>query len=189
MVRRGTRYCRLTYPRVDAPGETWAELGAGSGVFTAALSALLGPDGTVYATDRDIRAVKRLQALKTSGAALHVQRADFTRPRDLSNLNDLDGVLLANALHFVPRQKRVLQQLAQMLRPGGRPLVVEYDTFQRTPWGPFPLPPERLQRSMQASGLDDFSEVGRQPSRFSGRELYAAVALRYYLPRVLGDRG
>ncbi len=164
---------------VGAPGETWAELGAGSGVFTAALSVLLGPGGTVYASDRDVRAVERLRALKTFGATLHVQWADFTRPHELTNLTDLDGVLLANALHFVARQERVLRQLAQMLRPGSRLLVVEYDTYQRTPWGPFPLPPERLQRSMQASGLGDFSEVGRQPSRFSGRELYAAVAFKH----------
>ena len=163
---------------VGAPGETWAELGAGSGVFTAALSALLGPGGTVYASDRDIQAVKRLRALKTSGATLHVQRADLTRPRELSYLTDLDGLLVANALHFVPRQGRVLRQLVQLLRPGGRLLVVEYDTSQRTPWGPFPLPLARLQRSMQASGLGDFSEVGRQPSLFGGRELYAAVAFR-----------
>ncbi len=163
---------------VGAPGETWAELGAGSGVFTAALSVLLGPGGTVYASDRDVRAVERLRALKTFGATLHVQQADFTRPRDLSNLTDLDGLLLANTLHFTARQERVLRQLVQILRPQGRLLVVEYDTFQRTPWGPFPLPPERLQRLARASGLGHFSEIGRQPSRFSGRELYAAVAFR-----------
>ena len=107
------------------PGETWAELGAGSGVFTAALSALLGPSGTVYASDRNPQAVERLRSLKTFGATLHVQRADFTRPRDLSNLTALDGLLLANTLHFAARQERVLRQLVQILRPprkaaGGR---------------------------------------------------------------------
>ena len=163
---------------VGEPGETWAELGAGSGVFTAALSALLGPGGTVYASDRNLQAVERLRALKTFGATLHVQQADFTRPRDLSHLSALDGLLLANTLHFAARQERVLRQLVQSLRPHGRLLVVEYDTFQRTPWGPFPLPPERLQKLAQASGLSAFEVVGRQPSRFSGRELYAAVAFR-----------
>lgn len=163
---------------VGAPGETWADLGAGSGVFTAALGELLGPHGTVYASDRDGRAVARLRALLTTGATVHVQRADFTQPRDLTHLTDLDGLLLANALHFVTRQERVLRQLVQSLRPGGRLLVVEYDTRERTPWGPFPLPPERLQGLARASGLNGFGEVGRQPSRFSGRVLYAAVAFR-----------
>ena len=162
---------------VGTPGETWADLGAGSGVFTAALSALLGPSGTVYASDRDPQAVRRLRALKTFGATLHVQQADFTQPLGLT---DLDGLLLANTLHFVARQEQVLRHLARTLRPHGRLLVVEYDTGQRTPWGPFPLPPERLQRLAQASGLGTFNEVGRQPSRFSGRELYAAVAFRRY---------
>lgn len=163
---------------VGAPGETWADLGAGSGVFAAALSALLGPRGTVYASDRDPQAVARLRALKTFGATLVVEQADFTRPHNLSHLTDLDGLLLANSLHFVARQERVLRQLVPTLRPGGRLLVVEYDTAQRTPWGPFPVPPERLQKLARASGLSAFEEIGRRPSRFGGRELYAAVMFR-----------
>lgn len=160
---------------MGAPGETWADLGAGSEVFTAALSALLGPRRTVYASDRDVQAVRRLQALKTFSATLHVQQADFTQPLGLTNL---DGLLLANTLHFVARQERVLRHLARTLRPHGRLLVVEYDTGQRTPWGPFPLPRERLRWLAQTSGFSTPHEVGRQPYRFGGRELYAAVAFR-----------
>ena len=160
---------------VGAPGETWADLGAGSGVFAAALSALLGPDGTVYASDRDPQAVARLRALKTFSATLVVEQADFTRPLGLT---DLDGLLLANSLHFVARQERVLRQLVPTLRLGGRLLVVEYDTAQRTPWGPFPVPPERLQKLAREAGLSNPREVGRRPSRFGGRELYAAVMFR-----------
>ena len=63
------------------PGETWAELGAGSGVFTAALSALLGPrrDG-LRERPQPSGGGEVAGRLKTSGATLHVQRADFTRP-------------------------------------------------------------------------------------------------------------
>lgn len=165
----------LIRPGVGAPGETWADLGAGSGVFTVVLSALLGLSGTVYAVDRDARAVEQLRAVRTLGATIHVRQADLTQPLGLTGLG---GMLLANALHFVVRQERALIGLAGTLRPGGRLLVVEYDTRQRTPWGPFPVPPERLRELTRASGFGYPKEIGRRPSRFGGRELYAAVAVK-----------
>lgn len=159
---------------VGTSGGTWADLGAGGGVFTRALSALLGTTGTVVAVDRDVQAVRRLAELVGTGR-IKVSRNDFTRPLDLA---ELDGLLLANSLHFVARQERVLRQLVAYLRPQGRLLVVEYDTRQRAPWGPFPVPLERLRELAGTTGLSKPQEVGRQPSRFGGRELYAAVAVK-----------
>lgn len=170
-------------PGTPPRGSTWADLGAGSGVFTRALASLLGPTGTVYAVDRDRRAVQqlsshvdtRLDASNRFQATTHVRQADFTRPLEL---DPLDGLLLANALHFVPQQERVLQRLVGHLKAQGRLLVVEYETRRPTPWGPFPVPLERLKQLTRAVGLAELREVGRQPSSFGGRELYAAVAVK-----------
>ena len=164
-------------PGTPPPGGTWADLGAGSGVFTRALAPLLGPAGTVYAVDRDGRAVQHLntQPGPAPGAIIYACQADFTRPLELDLL---DGLLLANALHFVPQQERVLERLVGHLKRHGRLVVVKYDTHRRTPWGPFPLPLERLRELTRAVGLTGFREVVRQPSRFGGRELYAAVAVK-----------
>ncbi|HKG90754.1 MAG TPA: class I SAM-dependent methyltransferase, partial [Gemmatimonadaceae bacterium] len=94
----------LAPARPAAAGATWADLGAGGGTFTRALAALLGAGGTVYAVDRDPRSVESLRALAAresrDAARVIVVEADFTRP--LGVPASLDGLLLANALHFVP---------------------------------------------------------------------------------------
>ena len=51
---------------VDAPGGTWADLGAGTGNFTRVLGELLGPRGTIYAVDRDRKAIERQRAAAVS---------------------------------------------------------------------------------------------------------------------------
>ncbi len=111
-----------------APGAvTWADLGAGSGTFTIALASLLGPDGRIIALDRDASALAQLRSVvRASGLEKRVvlQRADFLQPLDMP---PLDGVLLANALHFVPLrdQRSTLARIVGLLRPLGRLLVVD----------------------------------------------------------------
>ncbi|HJW48933.1 MAG TPA: class I SAM-dependent methyltransferase, partial [Candidatus Limnocylindria bacterium] len=80
-------------------GGTWADLGAGTGAFTLALSELVGPAGEVIAVDRDRGALRELErALRPGGAAVRTLGADFTKPIDLPTL---EGVVMANSLHFV----------------------------------------------------------------------------------------
>ena len=163
-------------------GQTWADLGAGSGVFARALSELLGPTGIVIAVDRDVRALQRIDISLTglpqpAGAGGEIRRyhADFRRPLELP---PLDGLLLANSLHFVKEQRQVLAQLLSYLRPQGRVLLVEYDEQRASPWNPYPVPPGRFKNLAAAVGLQDAKELRRRPSRFGNRELYTAVALK-----------
>lgn len=129
----------------------WADLGAGGGAFTAALRTLLPADATIYAVDRDGGAVRQVQALATQpGALIQPVQADFSQPLTLP---PLDGLLRANALHFVRPQPRVLTQLAQYLRPGGRLLVVEYDLALPRPWVPFPISADAFPALAAAAGL------------------------------------
>src|SRR5215212_5887932 len=86
---------------VPKPGGVWADLGSGTGNFSWALAELIGPQGTIYAIDRDAKAIRQLhQRIRQTdpGAAIIPQQADLTRPLDLPVL---DGVLMANALHFI----------------------------------------------------------------------------------------
>src|SRR5437879_11156020 len=82
-------------------GEVWADLGSGKGAFTLALADLLGPGAVIHSVDRDERALKaQRQAVEArfQDASVQYWRADFTGP---VNLPPLDGVLMANSLHFV----------------------------------------------------------------------------------------
>lgn len=62
--------------------------------------------------------------------------ADFTRPLALPPLH---GIVMANALHFVRDSTPVLHALIQLLIPGGRLILVEYDADHGNPWVPHPI--------------------------------------------------
>jgi ubiquinone/menaquinone biosynthesis C-methylase UbiE len=159
---------------VGQTGGTWADLGAGTGNFTRALGELLGPQATIYAVDRSARALARLQDVPTN-TTLVTLAGDFTRSL---NLPMLDGILMANALHFVQNQAAVLQALTRHLHPGGRLLIVEYDLHSPVAWVPFPVPFDRLQALAPEIGLNTPIVIGRRRSPSSGIEMYAALAIR-----------
>src|SRR5437868_6373814 len=84
-------------------GPRWADLGAGSGVFTRALVELLGDDSRIYAVDRDPRVVGELARwAREEARAVTVVEADFTQSLEISEVavGAFDGLLFANALHF-----------------------------------------------------------------------------------------
>lgn len=157
---------------VPTSGGVWADLGAGSGVFTRALANLLGDGGLVHAVDRDARVLTLTQGPVPGGARIRPQRADFTRPL---NLRDLDGLLMANALHFVEHQV-ILPLVLSYLKPRGLFVLVEYDLTTSNPWVPFPLSWARFCSLAPKVGLTEPLELGRRRSRFGHRDLYAAVS-------------
>ena len=159
---------------------TWADLGAGDGTFTRALAELLGPDSRIYAVDRNARAVATLASWAAREAPNVVPvMADLTRPLVLPDLEvqSLDGLLLANALHFVSDAEVVLPRLAAWVRPGGRVVVVEYDRRAASRWVPYPIPPARLSALAASAGLSEPVITATRPSAFGGT-LYVAAADR-----------
>ena len=163
---------------VPAGDGIWADLGAGTGNFTRALRELVGPGSTIYAVDRDGKAIARQQAHvreAPGGPAIRPVQADFTRPLDLP---PLDGMLMANALHFVRDQPGLLATLLAYLRPGGRLVLVEYDVAMALPWVPYPVPFERLEAVASEAGLSSPALAGVRRSPSSGTAMYAAVAVR-----------
>jgi ubiquinone/menaquinone biosynthesis C-methylase UbiE len=163
---------------VAEPGGVWADLGAGTGNFTWALAELLGLSATIHALDRDARAVDAQRGRLTidpPGATVLPRQADVLRPLELPSL---DGVLLANLLHFVRDQIELLRRLRSVVRPGGSLLVVEYEQVFPIPWVPYPLPFARLATLVTEAGFTPAVQVGTRRSPSSGRVLYAAVASR-----------
>ena len=152
-------------------GGRWADLGAGDGNFTVALATLLGPTAQLTAIDRDANALERLA---TRLPAANVRVADFQQPVDLENL---DGVLMANSLHFVRDKAPVLARVLGLLRPGGRLVLVEYATDRGNPWVPYPFSYGRWEELAAQAGFIGTSLAGERPSRHFG-SMYAAVSFR-----------
>ena len=160
-----------------APLRRWLELGAGEGAFTLALADLLGSAAEITAIDRDAAALRRLAvelAARFPAARLTTVTADFGRPPALAG-PPYDGLLAANALHFVRDPAAVLARLVPLLRPAARVVVVEYDVDRGNPWVPHPFSYRTWRRIAADAGLVGTREIGRVPSRFLGA-IYAAAS-------------
>ena len=170
---------RLIEGAIPPGAGAWADLGAGDGTFTRALVELLGPKVRVYAVDRDSRALAAVERWATkTGAKVIPVVADFTRPFDLPDLDGpLEGMLFANALHFVRDADIVVARLAEWLRPGGRVVIVEYDRRPASRWVPHPLPATRLPPLAASAGLSTPVIMATRPSAYGG-DLYVATADR-----------
>jgi ubiquinone/menaquinone biosynthesis C-methylase UbiE len=157
-------------------GGTWADLGAGSGAFTLALAELVGPHGVIYAIDRDRAALAELRAASVSmlpTADIRTNVGDFARRLDLAHL---DGVVMANSLHFVDDKLPVLRLVRSYLGRGGRLILVEYDSDRGNQWVPFPLSFATWRDVAAEAGFVDTRQLATVPSRFLGR-IYSALSL------------
>lgn len=156
------------------PDAVWAELGAGDGAFTLALAELLG-EGTIHTIDRDRRALERgaaETARRYPAVRVMPRAADFTGPLDLP---PLDGLLMANALHFVRDKEPLLRRLRGALKPDGVFLLVEYNVDRGNMWVPHPLSFETWAALARRAGFGRVALLARAPSRFLN-EFYSAAA-------------
>jgi ubiquinone/menaquinone biosynthesis C-methylase UbiE len=158
-------------------GTTWADLGSGEGAFTLALADLLGPTGSIHTVDRDKRVLQvQLRALRDRFPSVSVTPlvADFTKPLALP---PLDGIVMANSLHFERDKLAVLRLVMGYLRPGGRLVLVEYDTDHGNPWVPYPLSFRTWATIAAEAGFRDTQRLAAVPSRFLG-SIYSALSVR-----------
>jgi ubiquinone/menaquinone biosynthesis C-methylase UbiE len=148
------------------PGETWLELGSGTGAFTLALAELLGTGGTVHSVDRDGGALAtQAKAVRSRFDAVRLDQrtADFTHDLGVSGM---DGVLMANSLHFVKDKAPVLALARSYLKPAGKLVLVEYDADRGNPWVPHPMSYATWLRVAPAAGFSGTRLLGRVRSRF-----------------------
>jgi len=109
----------------------WCDLGCGNGTFTAALAQLLAAGSTIHAVDLDQKALAEIPDLHDGVEILKIL-GDLQSP-DLS-LPSVDGILMANVLHFIWEQGPFLRRL---LTVADRFLIVEYERTKPNPWGPY----------------------------------------------------
>jgi len=154
-------------------GEAWADLGAGSGAFTLALAELLGSSATILAVDRDARALRSLAvSVDARFPLVSTVHADFAH--DVC-LPPLDGILMANSLHFHADACALLLHAARWLKPGGRLILVEYDIQTPSVWVPHPLPWARFPSAAECAGFTGARLLGTRPSMYH-RRVYSAAA-------------
>ena len=154
----------------SVPAE-WADLGCGSGLFSHALAHFLPEGSRIHAIDKAV--ILKPQVL-ANGVQLLPAQKDFVT--DELALPPLDGVLMANALHYVKDKPLLIEKLKRALKTEGCFLIVEYDTDKPVPvWVPYPTSFSTLSRLFQSAGYRSVEKLGERPSRYGRGNLYAAL--------------
>src|SRR3954462_2698537 len=155
---------------------TWADLGCGTGTFTLALAGLLAPGSTIHAMDSDASSLRKIpSAHKSSSITTH--HGDFLKPQ-MWPFADLDGILMANSLHYVEDQATFIRACASRMKSPHYFLIVEYDTDAANRWVPYPVTQTRLTTLFNGAGYGSIKLLRSRPSLYRRAPLYAALVRR-----------
>ena len=148
----------------------WADLGCGGGAFTRALAGLLPFNSYIHAVDKDRQMIPN----RFNEVSIGFNQLNFIT--DALALNGLDGILMANSLHYVADKAALLQKLEHCFRANRRFVVVEYEGRWPNPWVPYPIPYAKLAELGKRLGYQT-DKIAELPSRFGG-VMYSAVMVK-----------
>ena len=166
-----SREARERVPEVIAAlelkeGHWVADVGAGSGFYTARLARAVGQSGRVYAEDVDEKyAIKRLREMveKEKLSNVTVILGDPDDPKLPAGA--LDAVLIVDAYHEMDKYPEMLQHLLAALKPGGRLVMVDL----------MPLKTRGRPRASQVQNHKLAPELAEPEIRQAGFEILARV--------------
>jgi trans-aconitate methyltransferase len=147
--------------------QTWADLGAGKGLFSEALFSILQPGSTIHAVDL------HKQPNWQHHPSIIFHQANFVT--DKLPIPTLDGILMANSLHYVQEQVACIKQLKTHLRNGAGFILIEYDTDRANQWVPFPVSFTRAQSIFGEAGFSKIKKIGERQSIYRRDSIYAAL--------------
>jgi precorrin-6B methylase 2 len=123
VYRYRTAIASLLQPK---PGMAVAEIGAGSGFVARELAALVGPTGTVIATELQPKMVRWMnERAKADGLGQFTAidgRVDATGLEPAS----VDGILMVNTFSYLEQPGAILASARTALRPGGMLAIVDF---------------------------------------------------------------
>jgi len=145
--------------------QTWFDLGCGSGLFSNALIGLLPEGSFIYAIDKQLATFNNRQ--------IKFQKLDFIKDQ-LPNLS-VDGILMANSLHYVKDKLPFLIKIKKLLSTKGVFLLVDYDTETSNQWIPHPISFRAAKNLFKELGFDDVYKINERLSIFNEGSIYSAV--------------
>ena len=158
-------------------GGIWADLGSGEGAFTLALRDLAGQEVEIFSIDTDntrLLLQKKAFEKQFSNSNIHYLEKDFTKNLELPQL---DGILMANSLHYVKHHITFLSSLKKYLKPEGKLVLVEYSLDEsKPPWVPYPLSFETFKMEAEQAGFKNIGLLEKIPSSYWD-EMYSAQAI------------
>jgi len=159
-------------PEIETSGaKNWLDLGSGNGTFTRALASLLPSGSGIHAMDQNQSALNSIpDTLGTVAIIKHYGNFLFD-PWP----NKLDGLLMANALHFVKNKDSFLLRAFAALPPKGTFLLVEYDLTRVNQWVPYPLNFKTATKLFHDAGFSSIRKLNERPSVFNSAMMYSVI--------------
>ena len=147
------------------PGQTVADLGAGSGYYSFRIAPLVGPTGRVLAIDIE---PKMLEVIAERAGREHVTNIATVRSSERDpNLapHSVDLLFMVDVYHELEYPYEVLTKVREALKPGGRVALIEYRAEDpEVLIKPVHKMSERqVRREMQAAGFKHVKTVRTLP--------------------------
>lgn len=148
----------------------WADLGCGNGTFTNALAELLKTGSTIFAIDQTAT-----DNFPTSDKVeIRFQKLNFEK--DELPFTKIDGILMANSLHYIKDESALLQKLKSHLHENGRLIIIEYDTEASNHWVPYPIPFQKLKKALTQAGFKYIQKISERQSIYRREKMYACLS-------------
>lgn len=148
----------------------WADLGCGDGLFAQALDHYLYPGSKIFCVDKRTRPDLKISE---SNVEFVFIKADFEK--DYLPFEKLDGILMANSLHYVKDKISFLKNCMKMFH-NKTFLIVEYDSdIPVSTWVPYPLSFESLKKLFNSLSFHSVIRIGEHASLYGRGGIYAAL--------------
>ena len=159
-------------PELETQGaKTWLDLGSGNGTFTLALASLLPPGSVVHAMDLNLSALNAIPYV-LDDVRIEKHHGDFiSDPWP----EQFDGLLMANALHFVKDKQSFLSRAHASLPPNGIFLLVEYDMDNPNAWVPYPFDFRSARKAFNDTGFSSVRKLNERASAYNRAMMYSAI--------------
>jgi ubiquinone/menaquinone biosynthesis C-methylase UbiE len=150
------------------PGQTVADIGAGTGLLDVPLARAVGPRGRVYAVEIDAGFFPEIRKRAAAAQVTNVETVlgKFTDPA--LPVKSVDLALFHDVIHHVENRAAYIRTLAAYLAPAGRIVVIDYEGGK----GPHREQPElevtrqQLAGWMKDAGLAEIEDVKLFPDKY-----------------------
>jgi ubiquinone/menaquinone biosynthesis C-methylase UbiE len=161
----------IAFEKQGSSPQLWLDLGAGTGLFTLALTNYLPATSKIIAVDTNAKSLKQIPATINT-VSIETRVTNFID--DALDVKEADGILMANSLHYVKDKTSFLSRLIPVLKTNGCFLLVEYDRTKANQWVPYPLTISDAKLLFKKAGYVNFELLNKKSSAYGG-EMYAAI--------------